>query len=272
MPPSAEAQSLPPPPPPLQIVLPGDDVTKQILTSTTTTAGKTKSQSPKIGTGLRHDPATKSVVATRSGQFYARSSNNNNASYFVRSNRRRYVPEKEDNVIGIVEDRFMGEYYRVNIFGPHPALLHNVAFEGATKRNRPSLHPGTLIYARVSKTDRDLDPELSCKVGSDNGGASRKDWMTDEGTYGELKGGGMDFRVSLGLARELLKPGNVVLNCLGERIAFEVAIGVNGVVWCNATTNEEVILICNAIKNSEVMTDSQVKKMVNELLERIEKK
>lgn len=252
----------------VRIVLPGDDVTDHILPTSTSKTNTKKQQQPKIpkiGSGLKHDIATNRVIATQAGQLFRHSN-----TYYVRSNRRRYIPRENDNVIGIVEDRFMGEYYRVNIFGPHPAILNQLAFEGATKRNRPHYTPGTLIYARVITTDPDLDPELSCKVG-DTIGASRKDWMTDEGTYGELKGGGMDFRVSLGLARELLKPQNVVLNALGERVAFEIAIGVNGVVWCNAKKEEEIVLICNAIQNSEVMNDSQIRKMVEELFANIRK-
>jgi hypothetical protein len=43
-----------------------------------------------------------------------------------------------------------------------------------------------------------------------NGGASQKDWVTGECTYGELKGGTV-LKISIGLARELLHPKNVVL-------------------------------------------------------------
>jgi hypothetical protein len=43
-----------------------------------------------------------------------------------------------------------------------------------------------------------------------NGGASQKDWVTGECTYGELKGGTV-LKISIGLAQELLHPKNVVL-------------------------------------------------------------
>ncbi len=113
----------------------------------------------------------------------------------------------------------------MNIFGGHSALLHNLNFEGASKRNRPRLDPGSLVYCRVVRGADDavkavggggngdsgrivggrVDPEVSCKVGggdgsatstgtafrtrdiiNDDGGATRKDWTTSECTYGPL--------------------------------------------------------------------------------------
>ena len=37
-----------------------------------------------------------------------------------------------------------------------------LAFEGATKRNRPNLAIGALVYARVMLAVRDMEPELEC--------------------------------------------------------------------------------------------------------------
>lgn len=193
------------------------------------------------------------------------------------SNYKRYIPNHHDRVIGIVEER-MGDYYRCNIFGPHSALLPTLAFEGATKRNKPNLSTGSTVYCRVVSAPRDIDPELSCKVGGgggtnsgattstiSDGGASRKDWLTGECTYGELKGGTV-LKISIGLARELLHPKNIVLEALGNSLSFETAVGVNGVLWVNSTHPEHTILICNAIKNSEVMNPDQTRAMVRSLL------
>jgi exosome complex RNA-binding protein Rrp4 len=60
-------------------------------------------------------------------------------------------------VVGIVEDR-MGEYYRVNIFGSSTALLPILAFDGATKRNKPNLKPGALVYSRMAVADKVSPP------------------------------------------------------------------------------------------------------------------
>eukprot|EP00984_Skeletonema_dohrnii_P015919 scaffold6990_cov87-Skeletonema_dohrnii-CCMP3373.AAC.1 len=136
-----------------------------------------------------------------------------------------------------------------------------------------------------------MDPELSCKVGGgsgnnfssskgksvyndeeeDDGGASGKDWMTNEGTYGPLNGG-TSFRVSIGLARELLLPENAVLSALDKSgIPFEIAIGVNGMVWVNSPDPEITIMISNAIKNSEVMPEDKVRGMVKVMVKNVKK-
>ena len=85
--------------------------------------------------------------------------------YFVKQNLRRYRPALEDRVVGIVEERAGsdgagGDLYRINIGASHPALLSNLQFEGATKRNKPSFQPGQLLYARVSALhDGDTRPD-----------------------------------------------------------------------------------------------------------------
>ena len=254
---------------PLTVVLPGDDLTHIILPSDDAEA-KIKSSSkgsrpPKLGPGLQYSAQSKSVRATLAGRLYHRPSTR---TYAVLANTQRYVPRVGDRVLGIVEES-AGEYYRLNTFGPHPALLHNLSFEGATKRNRPILHPGSLLYCRVITANGDMDPEVSCKVGGDgaaDGGAKRRDWMTDEGTYGELKGG-TAARISLGLARELLKPTNTVLDALGRAgLAFEICVGTNGMVWVHSEAPEYTVLICTAVKNSEIMTEEQIRGMVKQLV------
>jgi exosome complex component RRP40 len=97
-------------------------------------------------------------------------------------------------VIAIVEDR-AGDFYRCNIFGPHPALLPLLAFEGATKRNKPNLGPGSLVFCRVAVSNNVMDPELTC---IEPVSGERKDWMTDECMYNELKGG-TSMRISPGM-------------------------------------------------------------------------
>jgi exosome complex component RRP40 len=247
----------------LSIVLPGDDVTEIIK--------QTTKKPPKLGFGLRkkqqEDDAIK-VLATCAGRFVQRSN-----TYYVKQNIQRYRPLHEDRVIGVVEDRVAsdgsgGDIYRVNIGGPHPALLSNLSFEGASKRNKPNLSPGTLVYARVQSTPPAMDPTLSCILGPHDAGVPRKDWMTNEGTYGELKGGTC-CKIPLGLARELLYPDNLVLQELGSFIAYEVAVGVNGFLWIHSSRPEYAILVQNAILNSQVLTEPQVRGMVKSLVDTV---
>jgi hypothetical protein len=50
----------------------------------------------------------------------------------------------------------------VDINGPFTALLPQLSFEGATKRNRPNIKAGDVVYARVAMASRDMDPILTC--------------------------------------------------------------------------------------------------------------
>lgn len=240
----------------MKIVLPGDNVTEHIVPTNSTN---------KIGSGLRIGDNT--VMATQAGRLVQ-----NHKAYYVKENLRRYRPALEDRVVGIVEERLGsdgvgGDVYRINIGASHPASLSNLSFEGATKRNRPSLQTGQVLFARVAQLhDGVLDPELSCQLGPHDGGIPRKDWMTNEGCYGELRGGTV-CRISTGLARELLHPDNVVLNELAKaKLAFEVAVGVNGFLWVHSGLPEYTILLQNAIKNSQVLTEEQVRAMVKSLI------
>ena len=248
------------------IVLPGDDVTNKILSTSS------KKSTPKLGTGLRCEVDTnggdEKIFATCAGRLEHLSN-----TYYVKQNIQRYRPLQEDRVIGIVEDRVAsdgsgGDIYRVNIGGPHPALLNNLSFEGATKRNKPNFSSGTLVYARIDTLPPHMDPTISCILGPHDAGIPRKDWMTNEGTYGELKGGTCK-KIPLGLARELLYPKNLVLHELSKSIAFEVCIGVNGFLWVHSPRPEYTILILNAIINSQVLTEPQVRGMVKSLVDTV---
>lgn len=289
-------------------VLPGDNVTSIIFPDGAPSAVEQQKNTnnnnekkkktvtvkfPKLGDGLEYNKSTNSVYCTLAGTLVQivhqprtssnskkkSSSSSSPPTYFIRNNKKRYIPKINDRVIGIIEDRMGGEYYRVNIFGPRPALLHTLEFEGATKRNRPNLQVGNAIYCRVDKVLSYGETYLTCKLSSaeinECGGSNalkRRDWMTDEGVYGILKGG-TQIKISLGLAKRLLDPHNLVLNLLGGgklKIPFEVAIGVNGQLWVNSNSVEETVLICNAIKNSEVLTNEQVAKMTKELVQRMD--
>lgn len=254
----------------LIFVLPGDNVTEHIFPH------QQHQATPKLGTGLRYDSSSKQVFATTAGRLLVRNPTTTRPIWFVRQNLRRYRPALQDRVLGLIEERVGsagdgGDLYRVNIGAAQPAILSNLSFEGATKRNRPALKPGLLVYARVSSlNDNLLEPELSCMLGSLDVGVPRKDWMTSEGCYGELRGGTV-CRISIGLARELLHPENLVLQELSKTVAFEVAIGVNGFLWIHSQLPEYTILIQNAIMNSEVLTEEQVRGMVKSLVYTVEK-
>ncbi|RMX63599.1 hypothetical protein KXD40_006196 [Peronospora effusa] len=230
------------------VVLPGDDVTSTLTTTT---------RRVKLGAGLKHLPDNR-IVCTNAGVLRYRPANR----YWVEFNHKRYVTSMDDGVIGVVTDR-NAESYRVNIGAAASATLGSLAFDGATKRNRPSLRLGSLVYARVSKTNPNVEPEITCEAPPS---VTKKDWMTGLAIYGELNDGYV-FKTSIGLAKSLLREDHQVLASLGKRLAFEVAIGVNGVVWVNSKTTKNTTIISNAIMNSETMSPSEIDAMVSRLVE-----
>lgn len=145
---------------------------------------------------------------------------------------RRYLPELGDWVIGTIAKNVGANSYLVHINGPHLAVLDAVAFDGASKHSKPRLIPGDLVYGHVT----DVDPEvrLSCCALP---GTERKDWVTGLGTFGPLSSEHSSLlRVPLHYARELVSNANApVLSMLGRRVAFEVAVGVNGIVWVHSS-------------------------------------
>mmetsp|Transcript_35890 Transcript_35890/g.55205 ORF Transcript_35890/g.55205 Transcript_35890/m.55205 type:complete len:251 (+) Transcript_35890:3-755(+) len=217
---------------------------------------------PKLGHGLSYHPDQNRTTANLGGQFIYTNSTN---AYYVRTNSSRYIPILEDRVVGVIQDRVhVGDvlHYRVHVGAPHTVLLSSVAFQGATKRNKPNLALGSLVYARVIRQDEPC--QLSCIAGARDP-LPHKDWMTKESIYGELQGGTVR-KISIGLARSLLDPQNAVLEELGSSLSFEVCIGVNGMVWVNSKNVEHTIVILNAIVNSEVLTEAQTRGMVRSLI------
>ncbi|KAI8055805.1 hypothetical protein BDF22DRAFT_672278 [Syncephalis plumigaleata] len=141
-------------------------------------------------------------------------------SWWIESNKKRYVPALGEPVIGQITSRHAEEY-------------------------RVDIGVGALIYARISLADKDMEPELEC-INPSTG--------KSEG-YGELTDG---FMVTCSLAHSLrlLRPNAAALTALGQHIPFEVAVGMNGRVWIRADTIAHTILGANMITRSESIYSS----------------
>ncbi|KAL0679837.1 hypothetical protein Bca4012_007818 [Brassica carinata] len=219
-------------------------------------------QTIKLGSGLRQD--SDAISAMRAGKFSYSKPN----KYWVEKRVYRsstilvyktavYIPRTEDHVLGIVVD-YKADNFWVDIKGPQIALLPGLAFEGATRRSIPKFEACTLLYLRVVKTNIGMNPELS---GTDASGKAS--------VFGPLKDGFM-FETSTGLSRMLLSsPTCPVLEALGKKLSFEIATGLNGRVWVNAAAPRSVIIVANAIMNSETLSAAQQRIMVEKLLAKI---
>ncbi|MES1917315.1 MAG: hypothetical protein MHM6MM_009052 [Cercozoa sp. M6MM] len=162
---------------------------------------------------------------------------------------RRYQPQQEDQVIGIVRGK-AGQNYSVDIGASKLALLGVLEFEGATKRNRPNLNVGDTVYCRVVLSQRHVQPRLSCKSQH-----FKKEWVTGEALYSTLDGG-VVFDVSPSLCRRLRLPDCELLETLASITAFELTVGVNGRVWVSAATPRHTVLLKQTLTAAEQGDDA----------------
>ncbi|KAK1925379.1 hypothetical protein DB88DRAFT_483740 [Papiliotrema laurentii] len=209
------------------LVIPGDAIP---TSSSSLTVG------PGITSSLSRSSQTPNLIAIKAGHLISEKGKGkaDNApvdSVIVESSSKRYIPAPKDLVLGTIIHRH-SEGYRVDLGSAQMASLDALAFEGATKRSKPNLKVGTLVYARVTIASRDMEPELECfdaATGKSDG-------------FGELKGGCV-VTVSLQLARQLLNPKFTLLQTLASSIPFEIAIGINGKVWIKSPSISETIAL-----------------------------
>ncbi|KAK7848152.1 putative exosome complex component rrp40, partial [Quercus suber] len=67
----------------------------------------------------------------------------------------------------------------------------------------------------------------------------------------------------------LSSPTCPVLDALGKKLSFETAVGLNGRVWVNASSPSTVIVVANAIMNSESLSGVQQRIMVEKLIQNL---
>ncbi|KAI0172447.1 hypothetical protein GGR52DRAFT_544638 [Hypoxylon sp. FL1284] len=237
-------------------VLPGDQIDPSLIPSH-------PKRALRLGPGLRHVPPNE-LVPTVAGQLVTDHKKN---SIWVECSGGRYTPTVGDLVIGTVHHS-AADYFYVMLSGyTSNAILPQLAFEMATKKTRPNLSPGSLVYARVSLANRHMDPELEC-VSPATGKADG---------LGPLNGG-MLFDISAGMARRLLMRKSVeegkvvVLEELGSAgFAFETAVGRNGKIWVNSESVKTVMAVGRAVKETDEgnLGIEQQKKLVRRLIKEL---
>nr|XP_009686354.1 PREDICTED: exosome complex component RRP40 [Struthio camelus australis] len=165
----------------------------------------------------------------------------------------QYVPVKGDHVIGIVTAK-AGDVFKVDVGGSEQASLSYLAFEGATKRNRPNVQVGDLIYGQFLVANKDMEPEMVCIDSS-----GRASGMGVIGQDGFL------FKVSLGLIRKLLAPKCEIIQELSQLYPFELVLGMNGRIWVKAKTVQQTLIVVNILEACEYMTAEQRKQALAKL-------
>ncbi|XP_034358779.1 exosome complex component RRP40 [Arvicanthis niloticus] len=206
------------------------------------------------GPGLRR--CGDRLLVTKCGRLrHKEPSGGGGGVYWVDSQQKRYVPVKGDHVIGIVIAK-SGDIFKVDVGGSEPASLSYLAFEGATKRNRPNVQVGDLIYGQCVVANKDMEPEMVCidSCGRANG-------------MGVIGQDGLLFKVTLGLIRKLLAPDCEIVQELGKLYPLEIVFGMNGRIWVKAKTIQQTLILANVLEACEHMTTEQRKQIFARLAE-----
>ncbi len=177
----------------------------------------------------------------------------------------QYTPRAGELVIGTINKSAADVYYVLLSDHTPPVILPHLSFESATKKTRPILAPGALVYARVALANKHMDAELEC-VSSSTGKADG---------LGPLGAGGMLFPVSLGMARRLLmaKDGGVVVleELAAAGLQFETATGRNGRFWADSDSVKTVLAVGRAVRETDErgLGVEEQKKLVRKIIKEL---
>jgi len=196
-----------------------------------------------FGPGLRRE--ADQITAIKCGVL----KRNLSKVWYIDNHQMRYVPSRGENVIGIIIKKG-GDEAIVDIGCSEPAIVDLLSFEGATKRNKPQLKTGDILFAKILTACKDMEAELVCVDG----------YGKSVG-FGVLPADGFMFTVSLEYARRLLSPDSYILKRLGQKLKFEIAVGVNGRVWLKSTTTQKTLVLSQAITVLEHASATEVDMM-----------
>lgn len=202
-----------------------------------------------LGPGLRqHEDTPNTICVTQPGILRYIAPN----TYWIEGHQKHYVPKKGDLVVGIVTKK-AGESLKIDIGSAEFASLSMLAFEGATKKQKPDVQVGDVVYAKLLNAHKEMEPELVCV-----------DQYFKAKRLGILPDDGFFFSISLNLAYSLLNIENPLLRTLGKKNPFEIAIGVNGKVWLKCKESKHIFTIKKAFEAAENCLGKDIVEICNQ--------
>lgn len=186
-----------------------------------------------LGPGLRqNEDQPNTLCVTQPGKLCIKMPN----VYWIEGNRNRYIPQKGDLVVGVVVKK-SGNTLKVDIGSAEHAALSMLSFEGATKKQKPDVQVGDVIYAKLLNAHREMESELVCI-----------DSYYKAGPLGLLSNDGFLMNISLTLTHKLLDIQNPLLRTLGKKFCYEIVVGVNGKMWINCNKTKDVLNLMNVFQ------------------------
>lgn len=143
-----------------------------------------------------------------------------------------------DIIIGIIQAKH-SEAFSVDIGSANTANLSMLAFEGSSKRNRPSLLPGHVILGTITTAYKEMEPEISCVYS--NGQA---------GGLGLISNGFLVQNLSSVTCRYLASKKCNLLNILEKsaKKSFSITSASNNRIVIEGEDPQDIILISSVVK------------------------
>jgi len=194
-----------------------------------------------LGPGLRLKPVideTLKIAKVCKPGFLSKTKPNN---FYISMGTKNYNPFKKEDVVGIINKK-SGDQYVVDFGTRDRVTLSKFAFEGATKKNKPDLKIGDVVFGRFLELPQDYPFEITCVAssGKSNG-------------LGPLEGG-VVFQIPVHLVQTLQTSnklgGSELLKKFGDITAFETAVGANGFVWASSKSPLTNVLISLAVQSA----------------------
>lgn len=214
------------------ILLPGKDLTKEILQIVEVEDRENKSSKIKLGPGLFSD--NNRIIATTTGRLLHYRGLRFWGNYLFSA----YLPSLGDYVIGKVYHK-SSDVYKLDIGISKIATLDVLAFDAATRRNRPNLNLGSLVYCKIVRIDQS-DVKLSC-IHEFQGSISNE-------IFGEISNPGILLKIPVSFSQHLQINGHPHFNELGRKESFEIIIGCNGYIFISSNKPNLTADIANLIK------------------------
>lgn len=249
----------------MSCVMPGDGLAKSLPVHGIVHLGSGVDIRPSSRVGEEHSVSNQCISATEVGilrrneEEETLSSKEPHLTFTVVSvHKKSYThPSVRDAVIGSIV-KTGSDFYEVDVRATTSAWLPVLGFDNATKRNRPMLKVGDVVYGKITEVDGisgggyaverivmdclndargdGFGPLYVSPVSSSIGAVS---WT------GSTNNAGMLFKVTPSYARFLLSSGGEpesTLAILGSRIPFEIVVGVNGLFWISSQSTSNAHL------------------------------
>ena len=176
------------------------------------------------------------LVSKKSSLLDTSSKKNKSALYIGKI----YTPSIDDVVIGTITLK-QYDQYKVDINTSRDASLGLIEFEGATKKTKPNLIVGDVLFCRVVRDNKFDSTILSCKS-FDN----VKNWSSGESTFGQLTGGNV-YELNR-LHCWWLINDNAITERIRDYVEYEMCIGMNGRIWIKAEKEEDCDKIYDVLR------------------------